>query len=111
MARRVKSMFSSQTTHEEESLSTAISTTKALHSIQSFGATIPPLNTIDFMRPTSDIIVSVSDASFALRHFKTKHSQYPSDRIRECKSDRSLDTSIVMGQHEERLLYTNNFYE
>jgi hypothetical protein len=110
-ARRVKTMFPDRTTHDEETVCTAISTIKALHSVQAFQATTSTPEHALLMRPTSDIIVSVSDASLALRHFKTKHSQYPSDQIRKCKDSRNIDTSIVMGELEKRLLSTNNFYE
>jgi hypothetical protein len=104
-------MFPDRTTHDEETVSTALSTLKALHSAQAFQATTSTPGHALLTRPTSDIIVSVSDASFTLRHFKTKYSQYPSDRIRKRKDSRNIDTSIVMGELEKRLLSTNNFYE
>jgi hypothetical protein len=110
-ARGIETMFPDRTTQDEETISTALSTVKALYSIQAFQAIASTTEPFLFMRPTNSIVVDVSDASFALRHFKTKHSQYPSDRVRERETSEDLDMSLSLAAFETRLLLINRLFE
>jgi hypothetical protein len=107
----IETMFPDRTTQDEETISTTLSTAKELYSIQAFQAIASTTEPFLFMRPTSSIVVDVSDASFALRHFKTKHSQYSSDRVRERESSEDLDMSLSLAAFEMRLLLTNSLFE
>jgi len=90
---------------DEDLLSTALSTVDALDSAGVRMALQPGLP--DEMRADSNAIIRVSDASFALRHFKSSRAKYPSAILEQY----SLNTGEVLQQAEKLLLQIHNLHE
>jgi hypothetical protein len=101
----VKSTFRNQSLQDKKTVSTALLTIKALDSVK----VIRALNqeSFGYLELDGKTIIKVSDASSDLRHFKTAHSQYPSQLL----GRQDANISKRVRNCELHLLRVNDFLE